>query len=247
MPLAEVPWEVETSKINVHILELGVATRPDIPVPQLQDLAPGFQGKCADQFVEEQNTFFDDESMTDSELTYLFGDVRKIEDNENETATLPSKGKVAALIEFFESLQKEPQEKKRARRVRNSNLNIASDQQSTDIKVNELKDQIKTSSAEIICIPLQTADAQLVITTTSSVSDLAASSDQSTHLFKPHTSKLTLMYVLHRSMPNLKVTFTSRKTTAPTDGLVGSAVRFCDDSEQMKQCTVVHDSSHRRE
>lgn len=41
--------------------------------------------------VEEQNTFFDDESMTDSELAYLFDDVRKIEDDENQTATLPSK------------------------------------------------------------------------------------------------------------------------------------------------------------
>ncbi|VDL44278.1 unnamed protein product [Hymenolepis diminuta] len=136
--------------------------------------------------VEEQNTFFDDESMTDSELAYLFDDVRKIEDNVNQTATLPSKGKVAALIEFFESLQKESMKNNHARRVHDSNLNTTSDQQSTDMKVNELKDWVKTNSAEIICIPPQTADARLVITTTSSLSDLAASSDQSTHLFKPH-------------------------------------------------------------
>ncbi|VUZ43841.1 unnamed protein product [Hymenolepis diminuta] len=96
-----------------------------------------------------------------------------------------------------------------ARRVHDSNLNTTSDQQSTDMKVNELKDWVKTNSAEIICIPPQTADARLVITTTSSLSDLAASSDQSTHLFKPHA----------RSTPNLKMNSASKETTAPNDGL----------------------------
>ncbi|KAM3172427.1 hypothetical protein ACTXT7_014561, partial [Hymenolepis weldensis] len=65
---------------------------------------------------------------------------------------------------------------------------------------------------------------------TSSLLDFAASSNQSTNLVKPHTSrtfrattfafnKLTLMYFLHRSMPNLKVTFIPRETTGLNDGL----------------------------